>query len=145
MWLAQARCLSIGLKAEMSSQKTKSRAQKQAYVKAGRRAEHLACLYLRLKGYHILERRFKVRQGEVDIIARKGPVIAMVEVKQRRSEIAAENSVSFENQSRLMDAAEIYINRQRDLRNTEFELRYDFLYIIGRWKIRHITNAFQSY
>ena len=129
----------------MKTPKAKTKAQKQAYEKAGRRAENLACLYLRLKGYRILERRFKVRQGEVDIIARKGNVIAMIEVKQRASEAAAENSVSFENQSRLMDAAEVYINRQRSLQNTDFELRYDFLYVIGRWKIRHITNAFQGY
>jgi len=93
-----------------------SRAQKQAYEKAGRRAENLACLYLRLKGYRILERRFKVRGGEVDVIARKKNVIAMIEVKQRASESAAQMSVSYENQSRLMDAAEIYINQTRGVR-----------------------------
>lgn len=123
----------------------KTKAEKRAYEKAGRRAENLACLYLRLKGYRILERRFKVRDGEVDIIARKGNVIAMVEVKQRASAAAAELSVSYENQTRLMDAAEIYINRDRHLSGVDFELRYDFLYVIGRWKIRHITNAFQGY
>jgi len=123
----------------------KTKAEKQAYERAGRRAENLACLYLRLKGYKILERRFKVRQGEVDIIARRGKVIAMVEVKQRAAETAANDSVSHENQTRLMDAAEIYINQNRSLRGTDFDLRYDFLYMIGRWKIRHITNAFQGY
>lgn len=123
----------------------KTLAEKRAYEKAGHRAETLACLYLRLKGYRILERRFKVRQGEVDIIARKGDIIAMIEVKQRASQKAAENSVSYENQSRLMDAAEIYINGQRHLSGTAFELRYDFLYVIGRWKIQHIPNAFQAY
>lgn len=123
----------------------KTKAEKQAYEKAGRRAENLACLYLRLKGYRILERRFKVRGGEVDIIAERGKIIAMIEVKQRASEAAAEMSVSFENQTRLMDAAEIYLNQSRKLQGTDFELRYDFLYVIGRWKIRHITNAFQGY
>jgi len=124
---------------------SKTKAQKQAYEKAGRRAENLACLYLRLKGYQILERRFKVRQGEVDIIVRKGKIIAMVEVKQRSSEDAAQDSVSYENQTRLMDAAEIYINQSCELQDIDFELRYDFLYVIGRWKIRHITNAFQGH
>ena len=123
----------------------KTKAQRQAYEKAGRRAENLACLYLRLKGYRILERRFKVKGGEVDIIAKRGSTIAMIEVKQRKSHAAAEISVSAENQSRLMDAAEIYINRTRSLRDVDFELRYDFLYVIGRWKIQHITNAFQGY
>ena len=129
----------------MSPKKTKTKAEKQAFEKAGRRAENLACLYLRLKGYRILERRFKVRQGEVDIVARKGKVIAMIEVKQRASEAAADQSVSYENQSRLMDAAEIYIHQNQDLRDIDFEIRYDFLYVIGRWKVRHITNAFQGY
>jgi len=123
----------------------KTTAERRSYEKAGRRAEHLACLYLRLKGYQILERRFKVKQGEVDIIALKGNVIAMIEVKQRSSEKAAQESVSYENQIRLMDAAEIYINQTRSLEGTDFELRYDFLYVIGRLKIRHITNAFQGY
>lgn len=140
MRMAQTRCLSIGFKVEM-----KTKAQKQSYEKAGRRAENLACLYVRLKGYRILGRRFKVRQGEVDIIARKGNVIAMIEVKQRANEATAEGSVSIKNQSRLMDAAEIYINRERSLHGADFELRYDFLYVIGRWKVRHITNAFQGY
>ena len=129
----------------MKTSRSKTKTQKQAYEKAGRRAENLACLYLRLKGYRILKRRFKVRQGEVDIIARKGKIIAMIEVKQRASEAAAENSVSFENQCRLMAAAEIYINNARHLEGTEFELRFDFLYLIGRWKMRHIINAFQGY
>lgn len=123
----------------------KTKAEKQSYEKAGRRAESLACLYLRLKGYRILKRRFKVREGEVDIIARKGKIIAMVEVKQRASDAAAEISVSSENQSRLMNAAEIYINRDRNLLKTDFELRYDFLYVVGRWKIRHIADAFQGH
>ena len=129
----------------MSFKKTKTKAEKQAFEQAGRRAENLACLYLRLKGYRILKRRFKVRQGEVDIVARKGKIIAMVEVKQRATEVAANQSVSYENQTRLMDAAEIYINQNRPLQGLDFELRYDFLYVIGRWKIRHITNAFQGY
>ena len=129
----------------MSSKKTKTKAEKQAFEKAGRRAENLACLYLRFKGYRILERRFKVRQGEVDIVAGKGNIIAMIEVKQRASQRAAEDSVSHENQTRLMNAAEIYINQNHQLRDAEFELRYDFLYVIGRWKVQHITNAFQGY
>jgi putative endonuclease len=123
----------------------KSLEQKRAYEIAGRRAETLACLYLRLKGYRILERRFKVRQGEVDIIARKGKIIAMIEVKQRASELVAQNSVTYENQNRLMDAAEIYINQNRALRGIDFELRYDFIYVIGRCKIQHIKNAFQGF
>lgn len=50
----------------------------------GRRAEALACRELRRRGYQILARRFRTRAGEIDIVARDGPVLVFVEVKARR-------------------------------------------------------------
>jgi putative endonuclease len=49
----------------------------------GLRAETLAALWLRLKFYQILARNFSARGGEIDLIARRGDVIAFVEVKAR--------------------------------------------------------------
>lgn len=60
---------------------------KQTYEKAGRRAETLAVWYLRAKGYSIVERRYKTKTGEIDIIA-------IVEVKQRATQEAAEASLT---------------------------------------------------
>jgi putative endonuclease len=51
--------------------------------KRGRGAETLACWYLRLKGWRILARRARVPGGEVDIVARRGRIVAFVEVKAR--------------------------------------------------------------
>ncbi len=123
----------------------KTKAEKRAYEKAGRRSETLACWYLRFKGYRILTRRYKTRAGEIDIAARRGKVIAIAEVKQRKSETAAQESVSYQNEQRVMNAAEIFLTRSPALRECEFELRFDIIYVIGRWKIRHITNAFHGY
>ena len=50
----------------------------------GNWGEDKAALYLRLHGYRIVERNFRCRQGEIDVIARKGGVIAFVEVKLRK-------------------------------------------------------------
>ena len=50
----------------------------------GNWGEDKAALYLRLHGYRIVERNFRCRQGEIDVIARKGGVIAFVEVKSRK-------------------------------------------------------------
>ncbi len=49
----------------------------------GRLGEELTAYYLRKSGYEILRRNFRIKGGEIDIIARKGGVIAFVEVKTR--------------------------------------------------------------
>jgi len=46
-------------------------------------AEHLATLILRLKGYRILAHRFAIREGEIDLVARRGDTLAFIEVKVR--------------------------------------------------------------
>lgn len=51
----------------------------------GRQGEDLACGELRRRGYAILERRFRTRRGEIDIVARDGDVLVFVEVKARSS------------------------------------------------------------
>ncbi len=50
------------------------------------------------KGYRILAARYRTPLGEIDLIARKGSVVAFVEVKARRSEMAAVEAVSFQSQ-----------------------------------------------
>ena len=62
---------------------------RQQAEKRGRGAETLACWYLRLKGWQILARRARVPGGEVDIVARRGRMLAFVEVKARASEAEA--------------------------------------------------------
>ena len=62
---------------------------RQEAERRGRRAENLASLYLRLKGWRILARRARVPGGEVDIVARRGRTLAFVEVKARGDEEAA--------------------------------------------------------
>ena len=58
--------------------------RREAYGR-GQRAEALAAWWLRLKGYRILARGFRVAAGEIDLIARRGRLIALVEVKARPS------------------------------------------------------------
>lgn len=123
----------------------KTKTERQAYEKAGRRAETLAVTWLRLKGYLVLERRYKTRQGEIDIIAKKGSIIVMAEVKQRSDATNLHETVSFNNSQRIMDAAEIYLNRHQKLQALDYELRFDIIHVIGRWKISHIKDAFRAY
>jgi putative endonuclease len=70
----------------------KSAAKRQA-DKRGRRAEFWAACVLRLKGYRILRRNYRVAVGEIDLIARRGRVLAFVEVKYRGDIKSAQNAI----------------------------------------------------
>lgn len=54
-------------------------------VSVGRQGEDVACAELRRRGYAILDRRYRSRYGEIDIVARDGPTYVFIEVKSRLS------------------------------------------------------------
>ena len=57
-------------------------------------AERLAEILLRLKGYRILDRRYRTKVGEIDLIARRGKRLAFVEVKRRKSQDEALDAIT---------------------------------------------------
>ncbi len=79
---------------------------REAAEKRGRGAETLACWWLRFHGWRILARRARVPGGEVDIIARRGKVLAFVEVKARATEESAAMSLDAWRLRRVVVAAE---------------------------------------
>ena len=106
----------------------------------GHGAERLAALALRLKGYRIVARRYRTKLGEVDLIARKGDLVAFIEVKARRGQQAALDAVSPAAQSRIRAASEMWLSRQRDA--ARISLRYDIVAVIPwRWPV-HFPDAF---
>jgi len=111
-----------------------NKAIRQAREKRGRLAEGLAAQWLRVKGYHILERRFRCREGEIDIIARKGEVLAFVEVKQRSRIEDAVEAVSYTSERRIMEAAQVYIESHPELFETDLKAT-----------VRHEVDAFRAY
>lgn len=107
----------------------------------GLRAESLAALLLRLKGYRILARRYKTPFGEIDLIARRGPVTVFVEVKARSGgDDDALYALQPRQIGRILRAAESY--RGRD--NTVRDMRFDVIAVSGPWRVRHIVGAFHS-
>ena len=78
----------------------------------GRWAEHVAALFLMLRGYRILRRREKTPFGEIDIIARRGKRIAFVEVKFRRTRQAAEDALTPMQAQRVGNAADHWISKR---------------------------------
>ena len=71
---------------------------------SGRRAEVLCALLLMLKGYRILGFRVPTREGEIDILATRGGVLAVVEVKRRADTATALQAVTAEQRGRLRRA-----------------------------------------
>lgn len=78
---------------------------------AGREAEESVCAYLRESGLEIVERNFRGRGGEIDVIARDGDVLAFVEVRFREEDGHGlpEESVGPAKRRRIVAAARAYL------------------------------------
>ncbi len=118
--------------------------RRRAAEKRGRWAEVLAELALRLKGYRILERRYRTRLGEIDLIAKRGEIIAFVEVKARIDRRTAIDSVPAATQHRIRAASDLWIGRMLGQRRSiaHCSYRYDIVAVEPRrWPV-HFPDAF---
>ncbi len=77
----------------------------------GRRGEDLACAELEKRGYVIIDRRFRTRCGELDIVARDGGVLVFVEVKARSGSNFGTpfESITWKKRQRLSQMAASYL------------------------------------
>jgi putative endonuclease len=126
--------------AEISSRKLKRR---RAAYRRGHAGEQLAALRLLLTGYRILARRYRTKVGEIDLIARRGNVIAFVEVKRRDALAAGLEAVTPQARIRIRRAAELYLRRNPDL--ADRALRFDVMVITPWAWPRHIVDAWRGY
>jgi putative endonuclease len=105
----------------------------------GRRAEVLAALLLMAKGYRILGFRLRTPHGEIDLLAQRGRVLAVVEVKRRTSTAIALDSVDAVQRGRLRRAGEALAARRVGLNG--LVVRLDLIALApGAWP-RHIAGA----
>jgi putative endonuclease len=109
----------------------------------GKQGEDMAVEYLTGEGYDILERNWRFRHIEVDIIARKGDQLVIAEVKARSGNSYGEPYVAVDvrKQRSLIFAAERYIFSH----NLDVDVRFDIISIIigqGRTSLEHIKEAF---
>jgi len=112
-----------------------TRAEREA---RGRRGEALAAWYLRLKGWRIVAKRVKTPRGEIDLIARRGKVVAFVEVKWRASAPELDHSIDAYRLRRVLAAAEAVGHRYAKAGD---EQRIDVILLApGRFP-RHMANA----
>ena len=103
-------------------------------------AEFKAKSFMRYHGFSILAERFKTPLGEIDLIAKKGNLVVFIEVKLRKTKEAAAEAIHAKNQSRVRNAAELYLQQHPEY--NECEMRCDALIMApGAWP-EHIPDAF---
>jgi putative endonuclease len=110
-------------------------------LRRGARAETAAALWLRLKGYGIVARRFAGRTGEIDLIARRGAVLAFVEVKLRDDAAEAAEAITAGKRARIVSAARHWLAAHPD--DAGRACRFDAV-LIRPWRLPvHIEDAWR--
>ncbi len=86
--------------------------------------ENAVCRFLENNGYEILDRNYTIRGGEIDIIAKKGDVIAFVEVKSRRRNAlsSGEESITPSKRKHIIKTAECYFSRLAEPCSCRFDV-----------------------
>ena len=114
--------------------------------KFGIDSEGLAAEFLRKKGYRILERNYRTRRGEMDIVAEEAGALVFVEVKARRGDQfgGPHAAVGWRKQQQLIRVASHYMARHR-IENRD--CRFDLVLIsegpLRRKQIDLVRNAFE--
>lgn len=106
--------------------------------KDGRGAERLAAWWLRLQGWRIIGQRVRVAAGEVDIIAKRGGIIAFVEVKRRKNAADLDHAIDSYRLRRVVAAANMLAPHYA--RNSE-DIRVDVILLAPRRLPRHLINV----
>ncbi len=114
---------------------------RQRAYRAGRSAETMAVALLRLKGYRILTRDYRAGVGELDIVARRGRLLAVVEVKRRRTMRGALEAVTPRQQRRIARATELFVARHAGF--DDLDIRFDVIVVLPRRPPRHIMDAWR--
>jgi len=112
-----------------------TRAEREAQ---GRRGETFAAWYLRLKGWRILALRLKTPRGEIDLVARRGNLVAFVEVKWRATVQERDQAIDAWRLRRVVEAAEAAAHR---FLGEGDNMRVDVLLLAPGHFPRHIVNA----
>ncbi len=109
--------------------------------KKGRQAERIAGWWLRLKGWQIIGRRMRTAAGEVDLVARRGAMIAFVEVKARATAADLDLAIDERRLARVAAAAEIL---WYDLAKPGDDMRIDVILLAPGRAPRHLANVWHG-
>ncbi len=118
----------------------------QERLQFGREGESAAIAFLKKKGYRILEKNFRSKVGEIDIIAEQAGVIVFIEVKARSDHEFGHpfDALTPTKQKKIVQTAQSFLARKRIV---DKPMRFDVVALTsdphGSWKIELLENAFQ--
>ena len=108
----------------------------------GRVAETLCAWHLRLRGYRILARGYRVPVGEIDLVARRGRTLAIIEVTARDTFATAAEALGPRQQRRIARAAAAFLKARPGCAG--LDVRFDMMVVLP-WKLPvHLTDAWRS-
>jgi putative endonuclease len=116
--------------------------RRQHAQRRGRFAEWLCLWHLRLRGWRILARGWRCPSGEIDILARRGRVLAIIEVKSRNQLDTAASALSPRQRRRIVRAAEAFLLSRPDL--ARLEPRFDLMLVAPLRVPRHWPDAWRT-
>ena len=110
----------------------------------GKEAEDIAVDYLRHHGFRILERNYRGKDWEIDIIAKDKKTLVFVEVKMRKNADFGEpeNFVDKYKRFRIIKGAKDYLTKKRLW--DKMDVRFDVISIKNRKEVIHYKNAFRK-
>ncbi|HEV2303627.1 MAG TPA: YraN family protein [Stellaceae bacterium] len=115
---------------------------RQRAERRGRFAERFARWRLRLAGWRIVARDWRCPAGEIDLVARRGRVLAVIEVKSRPDAAAAAEALTRRQRRRIARAAEAFLLTRPDLAG--LEVRFDVILVAPRRLPRHWPAAWRA-
>lgn len=124
-------------------------ARARAAAELGRAAESVAARFLVSRGLEIVMRNFRRRLGEIDLVAREGPVLAIVEVRTRSTQKygGAAASVDWRKRTRIVRAAHLLMTRHQEY--AQQRIRFDVIVVFNALaenpQVQWIKNAFAAY
>ena len=120
-------------------------------IALGAAGESHAARYLMRRGYRIVARNVRADRVEIDIIARRGRMLAFVEVKTRRTSAYGqpEDAVDARKRARLVRGAAAWLHGNPNQRRTGQIIRFDVIACEcgpdrAEWRIRHLKSAFDA-
>jgi len=113
------------------------------HISKGKKGERVAEKYLKVQGYTVVERNFRYKRGEIDLIVSKGGVLVFVEVKYRSSVAYGypEEAVTAKKAALIIKTAEAFLSGKQQAQS----IRFDIVSVLeqqNRFDIQHFEDAF---